>query len=148
MILGLRQKQKYGGLDENSPHRFKWLNAWQRVGGTIWERLGSVTLMEAYHWGWLWGFRSPFHSQLPLSASRLWSKMWAFRQYHTCCHAPYHDGHGITLWNCMPQIKALFHKLSWSLIFITSKETLTKTKTMGFCVAECIYLLWTKDWLS
>lgn len=33
------QEVEYGGLRENSPHRFKYLNVWSPVGGTISEGL-------------------------------------------------------------------------------------------------------------
>ena len=41
-----------GGLNENSPHRFKYFNAWFPVGGAAGEGLGGVTLLEKVcYWG-------------------------------------------------------------------------------------------------
>ena len=35
-----------GGLNENGPCRFIYLNAWFPVDGTVWEGLGGVALLE------------------------------------------------------------------------------------------------------
>lgn len=38
--------------DENDPHRLRGLNPWSPVGGTTWEGLGDVALLEeVYHLG-------------------------------------------------------------------------------------------------
>lgn len=34
-------------LNENGLYRRIYLNAWSAVGGTVWERLGGVVLLEA-----------------------------------------------------------------------------------------------------
>ena len=34
------------GLDEKSSHRLIYLNTWSPVGGTVWEGLGNVALLE------------------------------------------------------------------------------------------------------
>jgi hypothetical protein len=39
-------------LNENGPHRFIYLSAWSSVGGTLWEGLVGVALLEEVcHWG-------------------------------------------------------------------------------------------------
>jgi hypothetical protein len=35
-----------GGLNENSLHRFMNLNIWFLDGGTVWEGLGGMALLE------------------------------------------------------------------------------------------------------
>lgn len=35
-----------GGLNENGPQRFMSLNTWSHVGGTVWEELEGVALLE------------------------------------------------------------------------------------------------------
>ena len=40
----------YGGLNVNDPHGLICLNAWSSVGGTVWEGLKDVALLEeVYH---------------------------------------------------------------------------------------------------
>lgn len=51
-----------GGLNENGPHRFNCFNAWSPVGGTVWEGLREVALLEEMSY-WLY----PHHSQWPSS---------------------------------------------------------------------------------
>lgn len=36
----------YDGLNEDGPHRFICLNTHSLVGGTVWEELGGMTLLE------------------------------------------------------------------------------------------------------
>ena len=40
------QGEECGGWNENAHHRLVYLNTESPVGGTIWEGLGSVTLLE------------------------------------------------------------------------------------------------------
>ena len=41
-----------GGLNENGLYRLMYLKTLSELGGTVWERLGGVALLEAvYHWG-------------------------------------------------------------------------------------------------
>jgi hypothetical protein len=35
-----------GGLNENGPQRFIHLNTWSLVGGSIWEVLEDIALLE------------------------------------------------------------------------------------------------------
>ena len=45
------RKQLAGSWNENGP--IANLNAWPPVGGTVWEGLGGVALLEKMcHWGW------------------------------------------------------------------------------------------------
>lgn len=59
--------------------------------------------------GRLWGSRSPHHSQCVLFAC-----LWAPSTGKThaclpaCCHVPHHNGHGLTMSNCKPQINSFF----------------------------------------
>jgi hypothetical protein len=40
-------------LNEDGPHRLICSNVWFPVGGTLWEGLGVVALIEEVrHWGW------------------------------------------------------------------------------------------------
>lgn len=67
------------GLSKDAPHRLIVLNAWPPgSGGTTWEGLGSVTLLEEVwlywrksHWGWALRSEKSKPGQLPLS-SCLW----------------------------------------------------------------------------
>jgi hypothetical protein len=41
-------------LNEKCPLRRKYLHVWSSVGGTVWEGLGGVALLEEVrHWGGL-----------------------------------------------------------------------------------------------
>ena len=41
-----------GGLNENGPNELRYLNTWYPVGGTVWEGLEGVFLLEEMrHWG-------------------------------------------------------------------------------------------------
>ena len=43
-------KADQSGLNEYGPNRLVCLNAWSLVGGTVWEGLGGVALLEeVYH---------------------------------------------------------------------------------------------------
>lgn len=35
-----------GSLNENGPHRLTYFNTWPPGGGSVWERLGNVALLE------------------------------------------------------------------------------------------------------
>lgn len=40
-----------GGLNENGPNELMYLNTWYPVGGTVWEGLEGVFLLEEMrHW--------------------------------------------------------------------------------------------------
>jgi hypothetical protein len=42
----------YGSLNENGSHRLVYLKAYSLVGGTVWEVLRGMGLLEeACHWG-------------------------------------------------------------------------------------------------
>ena len=43
----------YVGLNENVLHRLICLNIWSLVGGTIWEGLGGVALLQEVYHQWL-----------------------------------------------------------------------------------------------
>lgn len=61
-----------GWFDENDSHRLTYLNALVKVGVSVWEGLGGVSLSkEVCHWGWCWGFKNPHHLQLALFRSAL-----------------------------------------------------------------------------
>jgi hypothetical protein len=64
------QALRYNGLDKNGHHRLICLNFWFQVGGTIWEKLRGVVLLEEV-WicykryvsgAGLSGFKSPQYS--------------------------------------------------------------------------------------
>lgn len=41
---------------KNDPYRLLCLNVWSLVGGTVWEGIGDVVLLEEIcHWRWVWG---------------------------------------------------------------------------------------------
>jgi hypothetical protein len=42
--------ERWDGLNEKDPNRFAYLNTWFPVGGSIWEGLGGVPLLEVCHW--------------------------------------------------------------------------------------------------
>jgi hypothetical protein len=35
-----------GGLNENGPHRLRYLNFWSAIGATVGEGIGSVALLK------------------------------------------------------------------------------------------------------
>ena len=54
-IAGIRE---CGGLSENGPHRLMYLNTWSSIGGTVWEGLVGVALLEEmYYWEWVLRFQ-------------------------------------------------------------------------------------------
>lgn len=53
----------YGGLKENSPHRFIYLNAWSSAGSTVWEELGGVAFWKCVSGGGLWCFKRSLKAQ-------------------------------------------------------------------------------------
>lgn len=65
---------RYGSLNE---HGIRWLvclNIWLPVGGTVWEALGGVVLLEeACHWEWALRCKSLLPSPMN-SVSCLWIK--------------------------------------------------------------------------
>lgn len=107
------------------------MNTWSPVDGTIWEGLGFMTTLELVcHWG------QAFEVLKYYTISRscplvLLDQMWAPSCYastilHPCCLAPHHDGLGLTLWNCEPQINSVLFKLSWSWHLITAIKKVTE----------------------
>jgi hypothetical protein len=41
-----------GGVNKNVSYQLTYLNAWCSVGGSVWEGLGGMTLLEEVcHWG-------------------------------------------------------------------------------------------------
>ena len=66
-----------GGYNEKVFHWLTELTAWSPAGGTVWEGLGGMALLEEVcHWRWVLRFQKPmlFHLALfaSLSASHLW----------------------------------------------------------------------------
>lgn len=110
-----------GGLNENSPHRLKYLNtftlSWCKCWGRI--RCGLCVTRDG-----VWNFRSPRVSQfLSLSlpyACRSGSKSMCLP---ASCHAPHHDAHGLPSETVRHQIKCLFYKLHllWFLSTVLGK---------------------------
>ena len=50
----------YGGLNENGPCRIICLNIWSSVGGTVWEEVVGVFLLEEVcHWRGELRFQKP-----------------------------------------------------------------------------------------
>ena len=50
-MIGMIIQYSCDGLNENGPHRLIYLNAWLRVGRTVWEGIGGVALLEEVcHW--------------------------------------------------------------------------------------------------
>lgn len=73
---------QYDGLNENSFHKVIYLNTWSTVGGSVWEGLGGVTMLEKVCWG---GGALRFQKLTPFPHVCL----------PPCRHAPCHDGHGL-----------------------------------------------------
>ena len=104
-----------GGLNDSGPHRLKYLDVWSLLGGTIWEGLWSVALLEEVcHGDGSWGFKSPSHSQLALllplacpSGYKLPATASEPR-LPVCYHSLCHNGHVLTFWNCKPPINFFF----------------------------------------
>ena len=60
------------GLDVKSPCRFKYLNVWCPVGGTVWKGLGGMTLLEEVcHSGWGLKFQKPMPGPVSVSLPAL-----------------------------------------------------------------------------
>lgn len=75
----------YGVLKENGPNRF--IHAWFPVGGSIWEGLGGVSLVEeVYHWGKAQRFQKILLTECDFSAFCLQIKMQTYNctNYHIC----------------------------------------------------------------
>lgn len=112
-----------GNLDENSPYRLIYLNAWSLAGRTIWGGLGGVALLEeVYTGGRLWCFQSSCHSQLAFSA---WCKLSVTASAPACLTAAMlptiivMDSNPLESWATM---KCLFYRLPWSWCFVMTAE--------------------------
>lgn len=53
--LSLPSQHGHGGLNENGPHRLRSLNTWPPVGGAIWGRIRTVTLLKGESLGVAFG---------------------------------------------------------------------------------------------
>lgn len=82
------------------------------LGRMIWEGSGVSLEEEVCPWGGLSGFKTQCHSQLVLSDSCYWTKVWALSSYTfpVCCH----DVSTLSLWHGESQTTS---KLSWSWCF-------------------------------
>jgi hypothetical protein len=59
VIWALLEKHLYGSLNEKWPPKLLCVNTWSSFGGTVWEELGCVALLEEVcHVVGLWGFKS------------------------------------------------------------------------------------------
>ena len=63
-----RIKQKCASLNENSSHMLICLNAWSLLGGTVWEGVGGVALLEEMWMDWGWILRFQNHRPLPVGS--------------------------------------------------------------------------------
>lgn len=49
----------YSALNENGPHRLRYVNSWFPVDGPVWEILGGMSLEKVCQWEWAFRLQKP-----------------------------------------------------------------------------------------